>query len=204
MVTPGYDISARRRSKLDARIGNWREPGPSRRIRCPPDAAPRTGAADVIDAIAELPHRQRTVTYLRHVQGWTVQEVADLLDCAPGTVWAHTNHGVVGVRRRVGEDGHVFPARRALPSRAHPALASIPGRCRYRRRSYLLPLLSGLCAVLLLVNLACPAVRAGMPWQEVGAVALIPLILVTAVVLLVVAEVVRLGVRWWRHRSRRY
>jgi len=55
-------------------------------------------ARQVVDAIADLPDRQRTVTYLRHVQGWTAREVADLLDCAPGTIWAHTNHGVTAVR----------------------------------------------------------------------------------------------------------
>lgn len=60
-------------------------------------------ARQVMDSIADLPDRQRMVTYLRHVQGWTVREVADLLDCAPGTVWAHTNHGVMTLRSGVAD-----------------------------------------------------------------------------------------------------
>ncbi|MDG4751608.1 RNA polymerase sigma factor [Micromonospora sp. WMMD718] len=142
-------------------------------------------ARQVMDAIAELPHRQRTVTYLRHVQGWTVQEVADLLDCAPGTVWAHTNHGVVVVRQRVG-NVYINAGRKASRS------------IRYRRRSRLLPLLvSSLSAVLLLVGgrLVYRAVRAGwVPWREVG------LGVATLTLLFVVTVVVRLSIRWWQRR----
>ena len=142
-------------------------------------------AQQVMDAIAELPERQRTVTYLRHVQGWTVQEIADLLDCAPGTVWTHTNRGVVAVRQRVGGD---ICGRDTVRYSLH-----------HRRGGCLMPLL---VVVLLLVSLlAGRAVLAGwVPSPEVGLGAAV------LVLLLVVTVVVRLSIRWWRsrrHRSRR-
>ena len=56
-------------------------------------------ARQVVEAVARLgSDRQRIATYLRHVQGWSTEEIAELLECAPGTVWTHTHRGVQTVR----------------------------------------------------------------------------------------------------------
>jgi len=64
-------------------------------------------ARQVVEEIARLESdQQRTVTYLRHVQGWSTGEIAELLQCAPGTVWSHTHRGVTTVRSVVGPWAH--------------------------------------------------------------------------------------------------
>lgn len=51
-------------------------------------------ARAVVEAIDRLPDRQRTATYLRHVEGWSLSEIADLLACAPSTTGVHVHRGV--------------------------------------------------------------------------------------------------------------
>lgn len=71
-------------------------------------AAASTGLdhADVLAvrwAVADLPVRQRTAVVLRYYADLSVEEVALVMDCAPGTVTAHTRDAIVGLRRRVRE-----------------------------------------------------------------------------------------------------
>jgi RNA polymerase sigma factor (sigma-70 family) len=65
--------------------------------------APRAGTEDIIaaravmNAIAALPGRQRTATYLRQVQGWSLAEIGDYLGCKPATAGVHVHRGTVVV-----------------------------------------------------------------------------------------------------------
>ncbi|GGM22942.1 hypothetical protein GCM10007977_025150 [Dactylosporangium sucinum] len=65
-------------------------------------AEQRHSVNEVLAAIALLPRRRRLITYLRHVEGWSEAEVADLLQCAPGTISAAASAGRRAVRQRVG------------------------------------------------------------------------------------------------------
>lgn len=53
----------------------------SESIVLPPDVRP-----EVIDAVGELPPRQRAAVYLRYWRDLPVAEVADLMGCTPGAV----------------------------------------------------------------------------------------------------------------------
>jgi RNA polymerase sigma-70 factor (ECF subfamily) len=54
---------------------------------------------DVWDAVRSLPLRQRTAIALRYVSDLTQEEIAAVMDVAPGTVSAT----LVAARRRLGE-----------------------------------------------------------------------------------------------------
>jgi len=54
-------------------------------------------------AVALLPHRQRAALVLRYYADLSVVEVAEALDCAPGTVKSLTSKGVARLRRRLGD-----------------------------------------------------------------------------------------------------
>ena len=63
-----------------------------------PAPAPDAQAADqelgiaLTQAIDQLPPRQRAAFILKHLEGMTIEEVAQVLQCAPGTVKAHLFH----------------------------------------------------------------------------------------------------------------
>ncbi|HET6212493.1 MAG TPA: SigE family RNA polymerase sigma factor [Micromonosporaceae bacterium] len=73
----------------------------------PPDhpAAPGGDLEDrmMLDAaLARVPDRQRAVLILRFVCDLPVDEVAQILNCAAGTVKSQTAHGLAAMRRRLG------------------------------------------------------------------------------------------------------
>jgi RNA polymerase sigma-70 factor (ECF subfamily) len=55
-------------------------------VRPIPDADLRDDLIDLRAAIAELPERMRLCLCLHHLAGWTVDDIAEALDVAPGTV----------------------------------------------------------------------------------------------------------------------
>lgn len=57
----------------------------------------------VLDAIAELPLRQRQVVVLRFVEDLSVEQTADLLRCATGTVKAHTTRALTRLRELLAD-----------------------------------------------------------------------------------------------------
>ncbi len=61
-----------------------------------PDGA---DAVAVREAIAKLPPRQRAAIVLRFYADLPADEIAEIMSCKPGTVWALTNQGLASLRR---------------------------------------------------------------------------------------------------------
>jgi RNA polymerase sigma factor (sigma-70 family) len=59
------------------------------------------GTRLALRAIADLPDRQKVATYLQLVQGWTLEEIAEYLDCAASTAGVHVHRGKVRVREHL-------------------------------------------------------------------------------------------------------
>jgi RNA polymerase sigma-70 factor (sigma-E family) len=56
-------------------------------------------------AVAALPERQRTALVLRYYADLTPPEVAEIMGCKPGTVWAHVHMAIEALRRTEGLEG---------------------------------------------------------------------------------------------------
>lgn len=52
-------------------------------------------------AVLALPRRQREVVLLRFFSGFSVDETADTMRCAPGTVKAHTHRALASLREQL-------------------------------------------------------------------------------------------------------
>ena len=63
-----------------------------------PDAEDVRAAREVMHAIAGLPDHQRIATYLRQVEGWSLAEIGEYLNCAPATAGVHISRGTGKVR----------------------------------------------------------------------------------------------------------
>jgi len=59
----------------------------------------------LMQALAELPARQRACVVLRYYEDLGVDEVASLLGCRPGTVKSQTARGLEALRRSFGRRG---------------------------------------------------------------------------------------------------
>jgi RNA polymerase sigma-70 factor (sigma-E family) len=70
-----------------------------------PEPPAEDGTPAVIDrleiraALRQLPVRQRAVLVLRFLEGLSVQETAEALRCAEGTIKSDTSRGLAGLRR---------------------------------------------------------------------------------------------------------
>ena len=58
----------------------------------------------LVDALEELPGRQRVVVMLLHCFEWTMSETAELLDVSKSTVQSHAERGLAKLRKRLGVD----------------------------------------------------------------------------------------------------
>lgn len=91
----------------DQRLRLWyRRERPSERLpdRAAPDPAEGTaGRLTMLAALARLPHRQRLAVTLRHWEDRPVEEVAEIMDCSPGTVKSQTARGLEALRALLRE-----------------------------------------------------------------------------------------------------
>ena len=63
------------------------------------DRADDAQAVAVREALSTLPPRQRTALILRYYLDQSVDEAADVMQCAPGTVKAATHQAIASLRR---------------------------------------------------------------------------------------------------------
>jgi RNA polymerase sigma-70 factor (sigma-E family) len=64
-------------------------------------AGERSGDAELLELIAELPYRQRVVIVARYWGGWSEQEIARALGCRPGTVKSLASRALNRLRTEV-------------------------------------------------------------------------------------------------------
>ena len=66
----------------------------------PPDGI-SLQASEMVDAMLRLPFKQRAVQVLRYWGDWTEAEIAEAVDCRPGTVKALASRGLASLRKEV-------------------------------------------------------------------------------------------------------
>ena len=92
------------RTAINQDISAWRKIRREVSSDTPPDRAVRddtTLRVDLVDAIRELPPRQREVVVLRYLLDLDTQATARWLGIAPGTVGAHLHHALATLRERI-------------------------------------------------------------------------------------------------------
>ena len=63
--------------------------------------AAETGDVELLDAIGRLPYRQRVVIVARYWGEWSEREIAEALDCRPGTVKSLASRALKRLRSEV-------------------------------------------------------------------------------------------------------
>ena len=69
-------------------------------------ALARQAADDLLARLAILPDDQRQALVLRHLEGLAIDEIAQIMDCPPGTVKSRIFHGVKRLRERYGKENN--------------------------------------------------------------------------------------------------
>jgi RNA polymerase sigma factor (sigma-70 family) len=59
---------------------------------------------ELAEALAQLPFRQRAAIVLRYYGRESEREIADRLDCRPGTVGSLIHRGLAALRAELGEE----------------------------------------------------------------------------------------------------
>ena len=94
-----------RRAMVNTHITRWRRWESRVRLGTPPDGSAEDPALSRTDdwdrlrrALAQLPVRQRTVLVLRYYEDLPDARIAELMDCAPGTVRSQAARGLTALR----------------------------------------------------------------------------------------------------------
>ena len=69
------------------------------------EIALREDQRDVIEALRELPHRQRDCVMLRYYHELGIAEIAETLGLSPNSVKTHLQRGLAALERRLGDGG---------------------------------------------------------------------------------------------------
>lgn len=97
MLVTAYLNEARRPWRREQSTADLPEPRPGP----VPDVVDRVTLLALLD---QLPPRRRAVLILRFFEDLSVEQTADALDCAVGTVKAHTHHGLADLRALLGPE----------------------------------------------------------------------------------------------------
>lgn len=68
------------------------------------EALRRLDRARVLDALGDLPERQRSAVLLYDIQGYSHSEIGEILGISPGTSRAHLHHGRKKLRQALGAE----------------------------------------------------------------------------------------------------
>jgi RNA polymerase sigma factor (sigma-70 family) len=97
---------------VNSHITAWRRWEARVRLGIPPEGSaedPALGRADDWDrlrrALAQLPPRQRAVLVLRYYEDLPDARIAELMDCAPGTVRSQAARGLAALRPLLDPEG---------------------------------------------------------------------------------------------------
>lgn len=105
-VPEAYARTTLVRLALRGRRRRWRGETPTDR---PPELPAETGDPDLVEsvraALAALPVEQRAVLVLRYWEDRTERQIAELLDCSPGTVKSRAARGIAALREAGLLDG---------------------------------------------------------------------------------------------------
>lgn len=72
-------------------------------VRLSQSSGPLTPAdAELFDVVGALPYRQRVVIVTRYWLGWSEAEIAQALDCRPGTVKSLASRALTQLRQEIG------------------------------------------------------------------------------------------------------
>jgi RNA polymerase sigma factor (sigma-70 family) len=85
----------RRRQRDQRRVG---------RLASVPAPAVPEHARELLDVLARLDYRPRAVLVLRYWAGWTEAEIAEALDCRPGTVKSLAARALARLRTELDDD----------------------------------------------------------------------------------------------------
>lgn len=113
VLEPGAYV---RRSVVNGSIGRLRRLRHERDVASTHEPAEADRTVAVVDsmvlrsALAGLPQRQRAAVLMRVTMGWSEQETADALACAPGTVGSLLHRGLATLRTRLASGLPVPPA----------------------------------------------------------------------------------------------
>ena len=89
----------------DRRPGGLPQPGRAQRLSgcgSAPELAAAGDSADhdsLVDVLAALPFNHRAAIVLRYYAGFTTEEIARALDCAPGSVGPWIDRGLTAMRK---------------------------------------------------------------------------------------------------------
>ena len=81
----------------------WRNERPSPDLPERPDARHPGARIEIMEALAQLPPRQRAVVVLRYYEDLSVAETADALGCSTGTVKSQTFEAFAKLRPLLGD-----------------------------------------------------------------------------------------------------
>ena len=82
---------------------SWRNERPSDELPEVSDARHPGARAEIMEALATLPPRQRAVVVLRYYEDLSVAETADALGCSTGTVKSQTFEAFAKLRTQLGD-----------------------------------------------------------------------------------------------------